>query len=202
MTVVGLMLVALIGYALLRVVTAYGVGYERSRLAARAAVIGRSFDAGTIQKLTGREADESTPAFRSIVARLVQQQTDNRDCRFIYLMGRKNGAVIFLADATDPSSPDYSPPGEVYEEATPALISSFATGEPFVEGPDTDRWGTWVSGLAPIRDPSGQRVVAILGMDVNAARWGITLGIGRTLAGLVTILLAWAMRAFVRRVRA
>ena len=202
MTVVGILLLAVIGYGLLRFVTAHGVGYERSRLAARVAVIGRSLDAEMIKKLTGREADQDTPAFRSIVARLARLQTDNGDCRFVYLMGRKDGAVIFLADATDPSSPDYSPPGEVYEEASPELIRSFAIGEPFVEGPVSDRWGTWVSGLAPIRDPSSQRVLAVVGMDVNADRWRITLGIGRIVAALATGLLAWAMLIFARRFRA
>jgi hypothetical protein len=201
MTVVGILLVAAIGYVLLRFVTAYGVGYERSRLEARAAVIGRSLDAEMIKKLTGREADQDTPVFRSIVARLARLQTDNRDCRFIYLMGRKDGAVIFLADATDPSSPDYSPPGEVYEEASPELIRTFATGEPFVEGPVSDHWGTWVSGLAPIRDPSSQRVLAVVGMDVNADRWRITLGIGRVLAALATGLFAWAMRSLAMHLR-
>jgi hypothetical protein len=155
-----------------------------------------------IKKLTGRDADQDTPIFRSIVARLAQLQTENRDCRFIYLMGRKDGAVIFLADGTDPSSPDYSPPGEVYEEASPELIRSFATGEPFVEGPVSDRWGTWVSGLAPIRDPSSQSVLAVMGMDVNADRWRITLGIGRVVAALITGLIAWAMYSLARRLRA
>jgi hypothetical protein len=199
MTVVGILLVAAIGYVLLRYVTAFGVGYERSRLVERAAVIGRSLDAEQIKRLTGRETDQDTPAFRGIVEHLARLQTDNRDCRFIYIMGRKNGAVIFLADATNPASPDYSPPGEVYAEASPELIRSFVTGEPFVEGPISDRWGTWVSGLAPILDPSSQDVIAVVGMDVNADRWRITLAIGRVLAALATVLLAWAMRSLVKR---
>lgn len=202
MTVVGFLLVAAIGYVLLRSVTTYGIGYERSHLAARIAVIGRSLDAEMIKQLTGRPADQDTPVFRGVVARLARLRTDNDDCRFIYLMGRRDGAVIFLADGTDPSSPDYSPPGEVYEESSPELIRSFAVGEPFVEGPVTDRWGTWVSGLAPIRDPSSTRVLAVVGMDVSADRWRITLGIGRVLAALATGLLAWAMYSFARHLRA
>jgi len=201
MTVIGILFVAAIGYGLLRFITAYGVGYERSRLAARAAVLSRSLDTTMIQKLTGSAADQDTPVFHSVVSRLAQFQTDNRDCRFIYLMGRKEGKVIFLADGSDPSSPDYSPPGEVYEEASPELVRSFATGEPFVEGPVSDRWGNWVSGLAPIRDPSSQSVLAVVGMDVSADRWRITLGIGRVLAALATCLVAWAMHSVAKRLR-
>jgi hypothetical protein len=113
---------------------------------------------------------------------------------------RWNGrAVVFLLDSTDPSSSDYSPPGEVYEEATPELVRSFTTGEPFVEGPVTDRWGTWVSGLAPIK--SGGRVVAVMGMDVDATRWNITLGVSRVVSYLIIGLLLGLVLFFARRVQ-
>lgn len=202
MGVVGVLLVAVMGYGLFRFATAYGVGYERSRLAARAEVIGRQFNVETIKQLTGSAADSKTPGFRSVVAQLVNVRTANADCRFVYLMGRKDGAVIFLADATDPSSPDYSPPGQVFEEASPELIGSFSSGEPFVEGPSADRWGTWVSGLAPIRDPSTGSVIGVVGMDVNADRWRIAQAIARIAAALGTAVLAGVMFLFVRRFRA
>lgn len=114
-------------------------------------------------------------------------------------MGLKDDEVVFLLDSADPSSFDYSPPGEVYPEATPELVRSFTTGEPFVEGPVTDRWGTWVSGLAPISDPSEDRVIAVLGLDVDATRWRITLGICRVFAYLLTGLLAWLVVFFYKR---
>jgi hypothetical protein len=201
MIAAGVLFVLAVGYGLLRFATAYGVGYERSRLAARVTEISHRIDPGTIEKLTGTAADADTPAFRHIVGELTQVHSENRDCRFTYLMGRKDGEVIFLVDSTDPASPDYSPPGEVYEEASPALLASFDNGQPFVEGPTVDRWGTWVSGLAPIRDPATGRVVGLLGMDVNADRWRIAQGLARTLATLGTGLLAWAMFAVAKRAR-
>jgi hypothetical protein len=200
-SVAGVLMVLTIGYGLFRFATAYGVGYERSRLAARVTEISHRIDPGTIEKLTGTAGDADTPAFRHIVGELTQVHSENRDCRFTYLMGRKDGAVIFLVDSTDPSSPDYSPPGEVYEEASPALIASFDKGESFVEGPTVDRWGTWVSGLAPIRDHSTGRVVGVLGMDVSAERWRITEALARILATLGTGLLAWAMYMVAKRAR-
>ena len=123
----------------------------------------------------------------------------NGDVRFIYLTGLKDNEAIFLLDSADPSSFDYSPPGEVYPDASPELFRSFATDEPFVEGPVSDRWGTWVSGLAPISDPSDNRVIAVLGLDINATRWRVTLGICRALALLFTGLLGWLVLSFSRR---
>ncbi len=114
-------------------------------------------------------------------------------------MGLKDDEVIFLLDSTNPASTDYSPPGEVYPDATPELVRSFSTGEPFVEGPVTDRWGTWVSGLAPINDPSDHHVIAVLGLDINATRWRIALGIYRAIAYFLTGLLAWIVVVFSRR---
>lgn len=200
-SVIGVLFVLVFGYGLIRFAAAYGVGYERSRLAARAEMNGRRLDTEMIKRLTGTATDTDTPAFRSVVEQLARVRAENADCRFVYLMGWKDGAVIFLADGTDPLSPDYSAPGEAYDEASADLIRSFAVGDPFVEGPTVDRWGTWVSGLYPIRDPSTRRVLGVFGMDVNAARWRITQWIARILAALGTVLLAGVMVLFARRVR-
>ncbi len=200
-SVIGVLFVLVFGYGLIRFAAAYGVGYERSRLAARAEMNGRRLDTELIKRLTGTAADTDTPAFRSVVEQLARVRAENADCRFVYLMGWKDGAVIFLADGTDPLSSDYSAPGEEYDEASAELIRSFAVGDPFVEGPTVDRWGTWVSGLYPIRDPSTRRVLGVFGMDVNAARWRITQWIARILAALGTVLLAGVMILFARRFR-
>jgi PAS domain S-box-containing protein len=92
--------------------------------------------------------------------------------RFAYLMGlREDGAVIFYADAEPPESEDYSPPGQVYGEAPDALRTVFASGEMAIEGPYTDRWGTWVSGFVPVIDPATGQVIAVFGMDIDARQW-------------------------------
>jgi diguanylate cyclase (GGDEF)-like protein len=54
----------------------------------------------------------------------------------------------------------------------------------------TDRWGDWVSGLAPIIDPESRNVVAVYGFDVSAKNWQATIARFRwlafTISGLVT----------------
>ncbi len=199
---VGILLVAVIGNLLLSFVASHGVHFERSRLKACTQAFANSLDVSQIQVLTGQPADESTPAFKALVTRLIEIRTAHPEVRFSYLMGRNDSAVVFLLDSTDPASSDYSPPGEVYEDATPELVRSFTTGEPFVEGPVTDRWGTWVSGLAPVRDPSSGQVIAVLGTDVDATRWHVTLGVSRVLAYLIIGLLLGVVVFFARRVQA
>lgn len=199
---VGVLLVAIIGKLLLSFVLSQGVYFERSRLKARTRAVANSLDVSQVKALTGQPADENTPAFKALVARLTEIRESHHEIRFTYLMGWNGSAVVFLLDSTDPASTDYSPPGEVYEEASPQLVHSFVTGEPFVEGPSADRWGTWVSGLAPIRDPSSGQVIAVMGMDVDATRWQVTLGVSRAIAYLIIGLLLSVVVFFAKRVHA
>ena len=199
---VGILLVAVIGKLLLSFVASHGVHFERSRLKASTQAYANSLDVSQIKALTGQPADESTPTFKALVTRLIEIRTAHAEVRFNYLMGWNGTAVVFLLDSTDPTSSDYSLPGEIYEDATPALVRCFTTGEPFVEGPVTDRWGTWVSGLAPVRDPSSGQVIAVMGTDVDATRWKITLGVSRLLAYLFIGLLLGVVVFFARRVHA
>jgi hypothetical protein len=202
MVLAGVVLVAATGKLLLNFSTDRGVLHERTRLKARTVAVADSLDLGSIRALTGSSADQGTPGFRQLAAQLRDYRKAHSDVRFIYLMGLQDNEVIFLLDSANPLSLDYSPPGEVYPDATPELVRSFAIDEPFVEGPVTDRWGTWVSGLAPISDPSENRVIAVLGLDVEATRWRITLGVSRAFAFLLTGLLAWLVIFFSRRIHA
>jgi hypothetical protein len=198
----GILLVAVIGKLLLSFVATHGVYFERAHLKADAHAIASSLDIGQVKALTGQPGDDRTPAFKALVSRLTEIRTAHHGVRFNYLMARNGGAVVFLLDSTDPASSDYSPPGQVYEEASPELVRSFTTGDPFVEGPSSDRWGTWVSGMAPIKDPSSGKVIAVMGMDVDATRWQVTLGACRLLAYLIIGLLLVVVVFFARRVQA
>ena len=114
-------------------------------------------------------------------------------------MGQKpDGKLFFFVDSEPASSKDCSPPGQVYEEATAAFHSVFTTGNEIVEGPVSDRWGTWVSALAPIFErqrgiKSNYRgeVLTTLGMDIDAREWKRMLAI----AALPSILLTLSLVA-------
>jgi PAS domain S-box-containing protein len=96
----------------------------------------------------------------------------NGKFRFLYLTRLlPEGRVAFLADSEPTDSPDYSPPGQVYEEATDAFREVFVTGREIVEGPARDRWGNWISALIPIKPAAGAKTLALLGIDVDASNW-------------------------------
>ena len=167
----------------------YGASIERNAMLAIASAAASTFDGGAVKEFEGKADDQTDPAFIKLREELQRTKAGIPESRFAYLMARRNADIVFLADAEPSNSKDYSPPGEVYDEATDALRGVFVTKKPAVEGPVSDRWGDWVSGLAPIIDPGTGNVVAVFGFDINAKNWNATIArfrwLGITISSLV-----------------
>lgn len=100
----------------------------------------------------------------------------NDDVRFVYILGQsQDKTVFFYVDSEDPSSEDYSPPGQIYDEASPILKAVFTNGLPAIEGPVRDRWGNWISAMAPLKEESTGSVLGVVGMDISADHYWETL---------------------------
>jgi PAS domain S-box-containing protein len=80
-------------------------------------------------------------------------------------------AVFVFVDSEPPEAKEYSPPGQVYDEASAGCLRAFSDGAINVYGPAPDRWGTWVSALIPVHDSQTGAVAAVLGMDMDARHW-------------------------------
>jgi hypothetical protein len=116
--------------------------------------------------------DLDNPNYLYLKKQLIAVRSANAQCRFLYLMGRTiKGKVYFIADSEPADSKDYSLPGQVYEEVSEGYRRVFDTKTEAVEGPVSDRWGTWISALIPLIDPQNGSVVAVLGMDIDARTW-------------------------------
>ncbi|WP_052294253.1 PAS domain S-box protein [Desulfosudis oleivorans] len=137
----------------------------RRDLLQKAQQIANFVNVKNIMALSGTSDDKDHPIYK----RLQQQLNTVRAAagyRYLYLMGRNSGEqkerptkIFFLLDTQDDrlETDTACGPGEPYEEAAEDLIHAFRTGVPVVEGPVSDRWGTWVSALVPLFDP-GQTV--------------------------------------------
>ncbi|MFZ5642787.1 MAG: EAL domain-containing protein [Bacillota bacterium] len=145
-----------------------------------------------VERLSGSPSDIEKPDFEFLRSQLITIQTANPRFRFVYLFRLVDGKVVFLVDAEPEHSEDYSPPGQIYDEASEQLLASFSDGQPFIEGPLTDRWGTWVSGLAPVRNNEDGKIVAVLGMDVSAEDWPFKISAYRlaSISGILILFLA------------
>jgi PAS domain S-box-containing protein len=146
--------------------------WMREDLLLQTRVIAQAIDPQALAALSGSETDLEAPRYLRLKEQLARARDLYPKCRFLYLTGlRPDGTIFFYMDSEPPDSEDYSPPGQSYEEATPVFEAVFKGGGATTEGPVADRWGTWVSAFVPLVDSRNGRVLAVLGMDEDAAQW-------------------------------
>jgi len=140
----------------------------RTHILDRAHTMVEMLPKGATDVLSGNETDIGTPAYEDLKVLLSRVRSVNSDVRFIYLVGSApDDTLFFFVDSEDPNSKDYSPPGQVYEEASPRMYAVFRDGVGRADGPTQDRWGVWISAYAPIYNEHGE-VLALLGIDLPA----------------------------------
>jgi PAS domain S-box-containing protein len=144
----------------------------RAQLLSETRLAGSAVDARRIRNLSGTDADLVSPDYLRLKEQLTRMRAARPRLRFAYVMGRRPDGVIFIfVDSESIDSPDYAPPGALFEEAPEALRQVFVTRQPVTEGPVADRWGTWISGLVPVLDPVTEECIAVFGLDVDAGYW-------------------------------
>jgi len=151
----GLLLCIAVGGALLAVWMVRKTDQEmRADLIREGRLVAQAVRTEDVRALTGTAADLSSPVYQKLKAQLIALRLACPHYRFAYLLGRKpDGTLFFFIDSEPVDSHDYSPPGEVYDEAITVALHVFATRTAADEGPTTDRWGSWVSALVPLLDP-------------------------------------------------
>jgi diguanylate cyclase (GGDEF)-like protein/PAS domain S-box-containing protein len=165
---------------------------KRDNLLLQAKLISQMVDTNNVGSLNGTESDLTSTSYIYLKEQLSRTRQVNKEYRFLYLMGRgPDGRFFFYVDSEPANSKDYSPPGQVYEDDVDGMRLVYDTGAGIIEGPSTDRWGTWVSALVPLTDPDTGRIIAVLGMDVDAKTWANEISISALLpVGLMLALLA------------
>ncbi|MFA7303016.1 MAG: PAS domain S-box protein [Methanoregula sp.] len=129
-----------------------------------------------LSDLSGSPSDLTASEYQALKIQLERIQSNTPKVRFAYLMGQRSDGTIFIyADSESPESKDYSPPGQDYTEASVLIHQVFATGTGMTQGQETDRWGTWVSAFVPITNPGTGKVIAVMGLDVDAADWNLLI---------------------------
>lgn len=144
-----------------------------------------------VQTLTGSEADLASAGYRQLKDQLSMLCAVNPYCRFLYLMGqRQDGTIFFFVDSEPPDSKDYSPPGQIYYEASDAVRRVFDSGKETIVGPTTDRWGTWINALAPWTAPHNEKfVTVVVGMDIDIRNWNREIVLRSLVPVVITLML-------------
>jgi len=146
----------------------------RERLMLIASNAALSIDAEDILKIPLEQRSEGTPAYMVIYNKLVKIKEANPRVKYVYIMTTTNqpGILQYVVDA-DPVPEIITArcptalPGDKYDaRAIPEMMSAY-NGPSADEKINTDAWGVFISGYAPIRDSEGKSV-AILGVDSDA----------------------------------
>lgn len=193
---VSLAVVIASGWALTQFVGNLTDSQERKNLLIQANVAASGLNIGRMQRLIGCVGDMESPDYELIHQRLEMIKKMNPSCRFVYLLGWKDGLLIFLNDSEPMSSRDFSPPGSVYDDAPAPVRDIFNKGNEIIQGPYTDRWGSWMSAFVPIADPVNGSIVAVLGLDVSSSMWLKRISANRLLPMFMTFVVAMLIVGF------
>lgn len=182
----------------------------QTELVALASVIAEELSGPDGDALRSLQAggEESAP-FLNLRDKMRRIRAAHPDIRYLYTMRRTGEDVAFIVDADYGNADD---PGaaldEPYEETTGRLLEGF--GRPVADDDfTTDRWGTWLSGYAPVRDSQGT-VVGLVGVDMASdlvmekqAFIGnsifLVMGSGVALAGALVLLFSQTIIKDIRR---
>lgn len=132
-----------------------------------AQTIATLIDPARIEHLSISPTDVMHPDYVQLKKDITNVKNANPDLRFVYLMARRDSQIRFIVDSEDPRSPDYSPPGQIYEEASAELYAAWDQETESVLEISEDRWGNWISALAPVKNANGE-TIALVGLDQSA----------------------------------
>lgn len=175
-----------------------------ARLRDIAALASMSVDEGQHRQVLSR-ADEGKPPHVAVQSRLQEVLRKVPELRFAYTMKRTEDRVIrFWVDAeTDQKIATHV--GDPISELTPTMHLAFDEPDKMYTEPNfyTDRWGTWLTGYAPVVNAQG-KVECVVGVDIAATRIAAAERSAMTMlapiAGLITTIVAFIGVLLSRRI--
>ncbi len=204
-TVAGLLLAMALGGVATELTGRLADRQQRALLLDKTQTVAASLDGRDIRELVARGPSKTDPAY----LRLRQQclglvNVSERPC-YIYLLGKQGTNILFYLDtepvkATGIRTPSDRPtaePGEVYDDAPAGLKAVFVSGRSITVGPYKDKWGTYVSGFASVREPGGGGSACVVGFDIDASDWNSAIAQTRLLPIVITLLLAGMLSMFI-----
>jgi sensor histidine kinase regulating citrate/malate metabolism len=119
--------------------------------------------------LSLKPGDEGSPLYLSLADTIFQARSNNTHISNAYIMRVDNGTITYIVDdyyLAHGLDPDVARIGEPIAEDT-SVIDAALTGPQVSPDIYTSKWGSFLSGYAPIRDANGT-VIGILGVDDTA----------------------------------
>ncbi len=163
--------------------------FLREDLLRQTRIVAMAINPQFLATLTGTNADLNSPSYLRLKEQLTAIRTANPRIRFVSLMGRNpEGKVVMLVDSEPDTSEDYSPPGQIYFEASAPLLATFDSGRETVVGPETDRWGSWVSSFVRLPEASYGSGLILVALDIDGSDWNQTVALQAALPAALGVI--------------
>nr|WP_320010457.1 diguanylate cyclase [uncultured Desulfobulbus sp.] len=135
----------------------------QERLQSSAALISQMIDANMLRNITTK-ADITQKQYTKVLEQLRQLRRMNPDIAFLYVMRQQGEQVFFVIDSDE--SEEQAMPGQEYTAVVPRLLQGF-TSVSVDDEINTDQWGSFLSGYAPLNNGQGEFLV---GLDMRAGK--------------------------------
>ncbi len=168
-----------------------------------AAVVAQNVNGDTHSLL--KPGDEESENFQKIRDFFHKVQNASPDIIYVYsYKPHDENLVEFVVDGSYGHEDDAAKIGQVYQSTTPLMLESFVFYPTAEQDFVSDKWGTYISGYAPVRNSQGEIVgavgVDILNTTVEAKEKYIVFAI-HSVAGSIFIISMIMLTAFIFYVR-
>jgi signal transduction histidine kinase/DNA-binding response OmpR family regulator len=193
--ITGVMIILVCGVIAVIIIGNYTKSYEKQKLIMTTKMISSSISEKTIASFEGTDNDNNNPLYTELKKNLSRIGNVSSNIRYIYIMGMREGNVFFYIDSeperyTKPGkSEPLAEPGEIYIDTTPSLMEVFHKGIPVATDFETDKWGTFVSGLVPVVNQETSGVSYVLGVDIEASEWISNIRSNQLITAIITLLI-------------
>ncbi|MDP3385895.1 MAG: diguanylate cyclase [Eubacteriales bacterium] len=168
---VALLIMTFLSSYYLRYINNYTIQEASKHAIELSRTIEASINKEALKNLHADESDLSKAEYIALKDSLMTVVKINQDLKFAYLYTLVDDEIKFMVDSEPSDSPDYSPPGQIYTEASPHHFKPFESGEIVLTEPFDDRWGRWVSILVPVLDNDVGVATVVFGIDYPENIW-------------------------------
>ena len=163
----------------------------RENLLQQIQMVAQTINLDSINMLSFTGADRDNPVFHRLCSQMAAytgwlQNSWNpaHDYISIYSVIKRGGEIVFGPESIPQEDSRASAPGTVYQQPPDELKTAFRIPHPFVVGPFSDEYGTFVSAFFPLRNSGAGYGTVFIGMDIMALDWRWTAA----RAGIVPLL--------------
>ncbi len=113
-----------------------------------------------------KPGDEDSEDFKEIRDFFYKVQNASPDIIYVYSYKKHDENLVeFVVDGSYGHEEDAAKIGQVYKSTTPLMLESFVFYPTAEQDFVSDKWGTYISGYAPIRNSQGE-IVGAVGVDI------------------------------------